>query len=261
MKKFLTLGLGLFVLLAIVLYFIGGSLLSKAAETGMETFVPKVTQTGLDIESLHLSPLTGSGTAKGFVLGNPEGFSSDFSIAFGSAHIDVDPMSVMGERILIEQIHIYQPKFNYERKLTTSNIKEILKNVQAASGHSEEGEEVPETAPEEVPESGIRIEIKELIIDEAQVSFSMAGANTVPLPMPKIVLRDIGTKEGGIAPDEMAFEVMSVVLGQVLGAVAKAPVEVVGGVGGVLKGGLDVVTGNKDKEKAAEAAEADKPKD
>ena len=75
-----------------------------------------------------MSPLTGSGTIEGFVLGNPEGYKSEYSISFGSAHMDVAPLSILGDRILVEKVHVYQPKFNYESKLLTSNIKEILNN-------------------------------------------------------------------------------------------------------------------------------------
>jgi hypothetical protein len=66
----------------------------------------------------------------------------------------------------------------------------------------------------------------------------MAGS-TVPLPLPKIVLRDIGTDEGGIAPDEMAFEIMSVVLNQVIQAAAKSPGSTIEGIKNIFGGGGD----------------------
>ena len=224
---------GIVVVLVIALvavYFIGGMVISKVAVAGVEAFVPQVTKTDVSMGGLGVSPLTGSGEVNDFVLGNPEGFQSDYSIAFGRAHIDVAPFSVLGDRILIEKIHVYQPRFNYERKLLTSNINQILNNIKAASGRTvEEGENLPD----EVKETSIRIEIKELIIEEAQVSMSMAGA-TVPVPVPEIVLRDLGTKDGGIPPDEMAFEVMSVVLRQVVEAAAKSP-------GGAVKGAADTI--------------------
>lgn len=230
-KRYLTLG-GIVVLVVVALYLIGGMVISKVAVVGVEAFVPQVTKTSVNLDSLKVSPITGSGTLKGFVLGNPEGFNSDHSISFEMAHMNVAPFSILGDRILIEKIHVSGPKFNYERKLLTSNIKEILKNVQAAAGRpleDEEGTEVTTEPIEEATEIDIKIEIKELIIDEGQVSMSVAGA-TVPIPLPRIVLRDIGTDEGGIAPDEMAFEVMSVVLNQVLVAVAKSPGSAVEGI-------------------------------
>ena len=233
MKKSLIGILVIVVVGAVALYVFGGMLISKVAVAGVEAFVPQVTGTPVKMEKLSVSPLTGSGTVEGFVLGNPEGYKSEYSISFGSAHMDVAPMSILGDRILIEKIHVYQPKFNYETKLLTSNIKEILNNVKAASGRPVED---AEGVPEKVEDSGIRIEVKELIIDEAQVSLSMAGA-TVPVPVPKIVLRDIGTDEGGIPPDEMAFEVMSVVLQQVLQAAASSPGSAVDGIKKLFGGG------------------------
>ena len=233
MKKSLIGILVILVLALIGLYLFGGMLISKVAVAGVSAFVPQVTKTPVAMGNLHVSPLTGSGTVNAFVLGNPEGYKSDFSISFGSAHIDVAPFSVLGDRILIEKIHVYQPKFNYERKVLTSNIKQILKNVQAASGRPVEGEEVP---IKEAPETPVRIEIKELIIEEGQVSFSMAGTS-VPAPLPKIVLRDLGTSSGGIPPDEMTFEVLSVVLRQVIEAAAKSPGSAIDGVKNLFGGG------------------------
>lgn len=222
--------------LLIAFYFFGGAVLGKVAKAGVEAFVPQMTQTTVVMDGLDVSPLTGSGTVRGFVLGNPEGYQSDYSIAFDRAHLDVAPFSILGDRILIEKVHVYAPKFNYETKLLKSNIKDILKNVQAAAGRAPDGAADP--APEPAAESALKIEIRELIIEEGQVSLSLAGA-TVPLPLPKIVLRDIGTDEGGIPPDEMAFEVMSVVLNQVLAAAAKSPGGTVDGIKKLFGGGGD----------------------
>lgn len=226
MKKPLIVIVVLVPVLFIAFYLFGGIVLGKVAKVGVEAFVPQITQTTVSMENLSVSPLTGSGTIDNFVLGNPEGYKSAYSISFGRAHLDVAPFSILGDRILIERVHIYAPKFNYETKIISSNIKDILKNVRAASGREPESES-DEVVDSKEP-SGIKVEIRELIIDEGQVEVSMAGA-TVPLPVPKIVLRDLGTESGGVAPDEMAFEVMSVVMMQVIEAAAKSP-------GGALKG-------------------------
>jgi hypothetical protein len=221
--------------LLVAFYLFGGILLGKVAKAGVEAFMPQMTQTTVSMDSLDVSPLTGSGTVHGFVLGNPEGYKSDYSIAFERAHLDVAPFSILGDRILIEKVHVYAPKFNYENKLISSNIKDILKNIRAASGREPESGEKTETEPQTA--STLKVEIRELIIDEGQVEVSIAGA-TVPLPVPKIVLRDLGTAKGGVAPDEMAFEVMSVVMMQVLEAAAKSP-------GGAMEGIKNLFGGGK----------------
>ncbi len=226
MKKAL---IALGILLVVVvggLYFFGGLVLGKVAKAGVETFVPQMTRTSVAVDRISISPVSGSGTVAGFVLGNPEGYSGDYSIAFDEAYMRVAPLSILGDRILIEKVHVRAPRFHYERKLLTSNINEILKNVQAAAGRAE-GAPAPEP-------SKVRIEIRELIIEEGQVSLGGAGL-AVPLPIPRIVLRDLGTAKGGITPDEMAFEVMSVVLRQVLEAVAKAPGSAVDSIRGLFR--------------------------
>ena len=232
MKKPLIAVVVLVPALFIAFYLLGGMVLGKIAEAGVEAFVPQVTKTTVTMDSLQVSPLTGSGTVENFVLGNPEGYKSDYSISFGRAHLDVAPFSIIGDRILIEKVHVYAPKFNYEKKLLSSNINDILKNINAAAGRAPDAE--PE--PEPTEPSSLKVEIRELIIDEGQVSLTVAGA-TVPLPIPKIVLRDIGTDEGGIPPDQMAFEVMSVVLSQVIEAAAKSPGGAIEGIKGLFGGG------------------------
>lgn len=240
MKK-LLMGAGVLVpILFIGVYFFGSAVLAKVAKAGVEVFMPQVTGTTVQMAGLSVSPLTGSGTVEGFVLGNPDGFKADHSIRFDRAHLDVAPFSILGDRILIEKVHVYAPSFVFEKKLLTSNINEILKNVRVASGRAPEEGEAPAaegTAPPAAAESTpIKVEIRELVIDEGQVSFSMAGA-TVPIPVPKIVLRDIGTDAGGIPPDEMVFEVMSVVLKQVINAAATSPGGAIEGIKNIFGGG------------------------
>lgn len=236
MKKTLLALVIILPVLLIALYLFGGIVLGKVAKAGVEAFVPQMTKTSVAMDDLDVSPLTGSGNVHGFILGNPEGFKSDYAIAFERAHLDVAPFSILGDRILIEKVHIYAPKFNYEKTLTSSNIQQILKNVKAAAGRPPEPGEEPPAEVEEVKTTGLKIEIKELIIDEGQVSMSVAGA-TVPAPLPKIVLRDLGTAKGGIPPDEMAFEVMSVVLQQVIQAGVKSPGSTVDTIKGLFGGG------------------------
>jgi len=214
MKKIgITLGL-LVPIILIATYVFFGIALGKVVKAGTEAFVPQVTKTPVSVGTIKISALNGSGKVEKFVLGNPDDFKSDYSISFESAELDVAPFSVLGDRILIEKIHVHTPKFNYERKLLTSNIKQILNNVKAASGRPVD-EEAEAAEVEEIPPSEIKIEIRQLIIEQGSLAVTVGG-QTVEIPMPRMELNNLGTDEGGIPPDEMAFEIISTVFQQVL---------------------------------------------
>jgi len=210
------------------LYFFGGLLVSKVALVGIEAFVPQATKASVSVKDLRISPLSGSGTVRGFHLGNPEGYWSDYSIRFESAEVELSPTSLLRDTIIIERVRVFKPRFMLERRLLTSNIREILKNVEEAAKQAEKSNKgsakESETATQD---EETRIIIKTFIIEEGMISLYMAGA-AVPVILPRIELHDLGGK--GARPGQITLEVLQIVLSRVLTAVAKAPGGVYDGV-------------------------------
>jgi len=218
------------VILAIVTYFSLGSILGSAVTTGVNTLAPEVTGTTVTLESAVISPFSGAGTLKNLEVGNPEGFSDAKAFKMAKVHVDAKVLSVLTGTIVVEEVIIQGPKFVYETKLTSSNIGKILDNVNKFAGSSEPP--AKDTSP------GKKIEIKRFVLEDAVVAVSIGGA-TIPVPVPRMELTNIGTAKGGVLPSEAAGEIMNRVLAAVsqaaVGAIAKGAGDIGGQAGEAAK--------------------------
>ncbi len=214
MKKLLVIGgviLGLGLVAILVLTFFLGSIVTA----GVNNFAPKITQTKVTLASATISPLTGSGTLSGLVIGNPKGWSENDLCSLGKIRVDVQPFSVLGDHIIVNEIIIEAPEFNYETKLVASNVNDLLKSIEAATGSKD--------APQATTKSGkpIKLEVKKFRLQNGWVRLGV-GPAAMKLPMPPVSLDDIGTSEGGVTPDQLAFAVMRSITPSIISASTQA---------------------------------------
>ena len=215
-KKLLYLGGGLLAL-GLVTFVILQFFLGSVVTAGVNNFAPKLTQTRVVLAGATISPLNGRGTLRGLVVGNPKGWSDGNLCSLGQVHIDVAPFSILGDHIIVNEILIDAPEFTYETKIIASNVNDLLKNIEAAMGGGKDA------APQATTKSGkpIKFEVKKFRMANGTVRLGVAGA-AMALPMPPIELTDLGTKEGGITPDQLVFAVMKSVTASVVSATAQA---------------------------------------
>jgi uncharacterized protein involved in outer membrane biogenesis len=240
-KIFLILVL-LVVIVAAAIYFLGSSALNKGIKRGVETFGPQVTQTPVTLDSVNLSVLSGEGTLSGLIVGNPEGFKSENIFALGQIDIAVDKGSLLSDKIVINKIHIRKPEISYEKTMKTTNVKELMKNIEAFTGPSSDTTDEPSSGAKK------QLVIKQLIIEDGTIYVGALGiGQTVALP--RIEMNDIG--EGGNKTS--IADVLDLVLGQVVKSIGPA----VANVGKLVEGGgkaiLDAAQ-QQGTEKVGEAA-------
>ncbi len=238
-KVLLVLGLGgLIVLIAAyigVAYFLG-----SVVKTGVNNFGPRLTQTRVELSGAHLSPLTGSGTLSGLTVGNPKGWSEGNAFSLGRVHVDVEPLSLFGDHIVVNEIVIDEPLFNYETKIFSSNIKDLLKNIEAYTGSGGKTAETKEGKP-------IKFVVKQFRLTNAKATVGV-GPTALAVPLPPVSLDNLGVDKGGITADELATEIMSNVLGSIVTGTANALTQTGGAAGSISL--------EKTKEAAKQAGEA-----
>ena len=102
-------------------------------------------------------------------------------------------------------------------KIISSNVADLLKNIEAAMGGGKDA------APQATTKSGqpIKFAVKKFRLTNGKVRLGLAGAG-MTLPMPAIELNDLGTKDGGITPDQLVYAVMKSITGSVVSATAQA---------------------------------------
>lgn len=221
MKKILlSLVIGLFVLLLVV-YVAGQFFLGSIVKTGVNNVGPRVTQTKVELGSATVSPFTGSGSLTGLAVGNPKGWSDANAFYLGHVTFDVQPSSLMSDTIVINELIIEQPEFTYETRVVSSNINDLLKNIEAAVGRNDTPAD-----PNAKPKKFI---VKHLSMQNGKVTVGV-GPAALPLPLPPVEFTDLGVKEGGITGSQLAFAVMR----QVLPSIISATTQAAGQIGGTM---------------------------
>lgn len=226
-KALIVLGilLGVTVLGMVVLAFTMGAIVTK----GVNTFGPKITGTKVTLDHAVISPIGGSGTLSGLFVGNPEGWKSDKAFYMGKVRVSVAPLSILGDHIVVNEVLIDSPEFVYETKIISSNIKDLLNNIEKNLGSGTTGQPSAST-PTTGSGKPLKFEIKSFRLQNAKVTLGV-GPTAITLPMPPIVMTNLGTAEGGITPDQLTAKVMTNVLANIVGAVADSAFKI-GGAGG-----------------------------
>lgn len=223
-KIFLAL-LGLAVIAAIVIALFGSKMLNSGIKKGVETFGPKVTQTSVTLEAVDISLFTGSGKLTGLNVGNPEGFKSENIFALGEIDVAVKISSLLSDKIIIERVIIKNPAISYETKVTNSNVKQLLENIEAYTGPSAPDEAPTEPAPESG--SGKQVVIRKVVVEGATVYVGVLGAGQA-IPLPRIELNDLGEDRNMNIADAI-----DLILSEVIKAIGPA----MANAGGMLKDG------------------------
>jgi uncharacterized protein involved in outer membrane biogenesis len=214
MKKKILLGILIgFVAVILIVAIVAGFFLGDVVKAGMETVGPKITQTTLTVDAVHISALTGSAGVNGLVLGNPEGYKSPSAISVGKAAVRVAPFSVLSDKIVVKSIELRSPEITFEgNPLGANNLKKIMDNVNAFAGSPAAK---PDTNAPAQTKPAKKLEVDDLLITGTKVHF-----NGTTLPLPDIHLTGLGTGPDGITPAGLTKEILSQITTATLKAVA-----------------------------------------
>jgi hypothetical protein len=212
--------------------------LGSIVRQGVNSFGPRLTGTRVVLGSARLSPLTGHGSLRNLVVGNPPGWSDNNAFALGHVRIKLEPFSIFRDHIVIDEIDIDGPEFNYETKFVSSNIKDLLASIQRFSG-GKEGAGTPTTKGGQT----IKFVVKKFRLTHGVARIGV-GAAGIPIPLPPISIDDLGVSQGGITPDQLVGTMMSNVLVGIVSGSAEA------------LGKLGATAGATAAEKSKEAAKA-----
>jgi len=210
MKK-IILGFLIIVVVAIVG---GGAYLytngTKLIKNAVVTYGPDVTGTDVSLSGVSLMPLTGQAGLSGLSIGTPKGFSAPYTFQVDDASIALKPKSLLSDVLVIDDVSIVSPSIIFEPKGKSSNIQALQKNIESYLGPSDPN------ASSGGPEKLI---IKRFAILQPKVTVytgDLMGKQSVTAP--DVVLTDMGVKEGGIPPSEVAKAAMASLQPQIVAA-------------------------------------------
>ncbi|MEM6680648.1 MAG: hypothetical protein AAF607_00245 [Pseudomonadota bacterium] len=204
------------VLLVILIAVVGGGFYlssngTKLIKTAVVTYGPDVTGTPIGLSNVALSPLTGKAGLSGLSIGTPAGYSAPYTFKVDDASIALKPMSLLDDVLVIEDITIASPSIIFEPKGKSSNIQALQDSVNSYLGPSDPNAKLP--GPE-------KLIIKRFAITAPKVTVfagDMLGEKSVTAP--DIILTDMGVKEGGVPPGEIAQAAMASLQPQILAAI------------------------------------------
>jgi hypothetical protein len=220
MKKFAAV-LVLLLAAGIAAYFLLNNPLGRLVKLAIDEFGPKMTRADVRVGTVQIAAADGQGTISGLLLGNPEGFKTDYALKADTVEIAIEPASIAQNVVIIHKILIDAPHITYEKGDSGSNFDAIQHNVEqylgASSGKGDKG-------------GNKKMIIDSFIIRNAKVNYN----GTLDLSLPDIELHDVGKKSGGATSAQVVRALVAELNAKLVLALAKTAV--ISGVGGVAVG-------------------------
>jgi len=199
------------VLVLVVAIVVAASLyyLDSGIKKAVETLGPEYTKTRVELNDVSLSPLSGKGSLGGLAVGNPQGFSAANAFYLGEIAIVVDTQTLRSNPVVIHSIRIVDPEITVEQIKKTTNLQQLLKNIEQPAGSVDS----PAEDSSESKGEAIKLIIKDLQISGGKLHYinPLLGSKTLDLALPDIQLRGIGEKSGGATGAEVAEQVIAAI--------------------------------------------------
>ncbi len=219
MKKYIFIGSGVVLIAVIAMIVLAIMNLGSIIKTATEQYGPQITKTEVKLGSADISILSGSGSLKDFLLGNPKGFTMPSALTCDTIRVKVDTNSLTSDTIIIEEIFIDGPVISYEQKGRTDNFKTILANIKKTVASDKK---TTTAKPDQPSDTGSekKIQINNFIVKNGKINLGGSllnafGDKGMGMDLPDIHIKDIG-KDKETTPAE-AF---AIVLGEMTGDVA-----------------------------------------
>ena len=268
--------LGIIVVLIVILVIAGIMFAGSLIKTGIQTIGSTVTKCDITVEDVSLSLLRGHLRIDNLVVKNPEGYKTPSAFTLTKVEVNLIPKSLLSDKIIVKEVEIIAPEVTYEVDPLKfkSNIGAIQKNVESFLPAGDDKEKEKEKEKEEKEEKkeekpGKKIQIDHVLIDDGKINVSatIAGGHSLPVPLPKIEMNDIG-KEKEVTSLEAAASILSKMFTGVIDAGNEAIKSIGSGIksagGAVVEGakslGNMLGLGDKDKKEDKKEEKADEKK-
>lgn len=229
MKRVIKVALIFFLLVLVAISLIANRFGGKVVEKMVNTVGPKALGVPVTLQKAEFSLLRGYVLLRGLKIGNPAGYKTDSLFELDALEVDLDKRSILKGIIHIRKILINEPKITYERGLTASNLSDFLAGLESKDAPAEKPVEKTEAPKNDNANEKSTVVIDELAITGARlkVSLTVAQGFSAPVPLPPIILKDIGKESGGVTFMEVIRMVFRAILGSVTGVI-KGSVNLIG---------------------------------
>ena len=165
----------------------------------IERVGPTVTKTAVNVDTVDIKPREGSGALKGFSVANPEGFTSKDILNWSDIGVQLDLRSLTTDVYVIKELIIDGVNINVEQKGLTTNVQQLLKNLQSDSATSEK------TTTESGKE--VRLVVKHLVFANNKANIITENYGSKEINIPGFELTNLGDPAVGLTPAELGVAI------------------------------------------------------
>ncbi|MCU0898552.1 MAG: hypothetical protein MUC55_13795 [Burkholderiales bacterium] len=203
--------------------------LDHVAKRAIEHFGSEALGVEVGVDRVKLSPMDGHGEILGLRIANPAGFRRPNVATAARIEIEVDPATIAADVIVIRKLEVSAPAIVYETARSGANL-DALKRTAARNAKASRTSLGDGAKPKER-----RLIVDRLTIRGGGLTYAptvVSGSADIRLGLPDIVLANVGRKQGGITPEELASVIVDAVV--VRSTQTIAPARIKGGIQGLL---------------------------
>lgn len=222
LKKIILWIVIILVLLLVVVAIAINPLLSWTSSKAFNKLAPGIVGTPTHVDEISVSVYQGRIEIDDLFVGNPEGFSSDRAFSLDKIALEVEPASLFGQTIRVEEISISNPTIIVEYAAGKINLAEIQKHLKsrrapkAAESKSAdkpaEDKSAADTSAAKEKAEGRKLSVNKIALTDADVQIVINGKSH-KIESPDIVLENVAPE--GVSAGELSLLIIEKILGQV----------------------------------------------
>lgn len=173
----------------------------------------EATRTDVEVGSVSIDLQAGSAAIALLAVANPDGFSDQPAIALRDFAIQLDPLAVTSDPLVIERVRVDGAELLVEQDGARNNLETILASVQRlASGDN-------------TKDDGRKLIIERFELTDARAALLVPQLDERrEVQMPEVVLTDIGRATNGATAASVAKQLLTPIIGMALESAAEAGV-------------------------------------
>ena len=198
----------------VVLVLLATLRLGTIIKTAVNTAGPALLGVPVTVASVSVYPFKGEVNLRTLTIGNPDGYGSEYLFRLDRMRLELVLADLFKGRTRVREIVIEGPHVWYDRKLSRSNVGDLLETLEKLA--PPEDSEAP---PEERKPPAKPVVIDRLSMQEGTVGIRIGVG--MKLPLPAVELKDIG-KDGALMPVQVIRLILVNIFKGVLNVVAGA---------------------------------------
>ncbi len=208
------------IVVAILLVVVGAGVvllqnLDEIVKGLMEDIGTEVTGTKVSVAEVSINLAEATGTVRGLSVANPPGFSANNLFEAGEISLKLDASSLSGPVYVINEILVDGVVVRAEQTGTSTNVQAMLDAMEAS-----EGDGGGEAAGESAATEDVLLAVGKIDFQSGNIQFVSDTFGQQSVDLPDFRFSDLGSKDNGLTPEQLATEATDQLVSQVQVAVS-----------------------------------------